>query len=876
DFNDLTGANWPSSTAGGTNSVTMTFDNVVSTTLPSNGLTYAWTPPVINDLAVAHTSPANISCFSGSENYTVTLTNNGNQPWNFATSNVTVSGAVTGPLVGNYNVVLSDNSLNGGSPLGVGASLVISLATLDLRAPGAYVFTGSHNASDANAGNNSSVANRTGNNPVAGLSSDAPVCDNAVLNLTSTATGGNNTITSSNSKTEAPALNIPDNSLTGVGSTLTLAGTGTVGASSVVTVGLNITHTFNGDLDVYLVGPSNCGTLELTSDNGVGSDGINITLTTSGNPSVTTIPTSAGLVTGSWNYEGSVTVVPAFNSGTGGGTYTLPAVALSGCPVSGTWTLYTFDDANLDVGAVNSWSLSVAEGTPSGTYTHSYTGPGVFGPTSYSGAANSQGDVAVTGLTAGSQLYDVVVTDVNGCSSAPAAHTALIQLSGCTDPIAVNFNALALCEDGSCLYGPAGDLTTDAISIGSAAYPSCSNSSHNLGGFYDSPESAASGPDKWLSVVAGTSAISIELNVDGPVEVELLSLSLVSVGSLSIPAAGTWNFNVTGLTAGDTYLLSLTDTGASGVNANVCSRYLPDSRCDYGSGPYTLCNTFKADWVGSVQYVFNFTSTTTANTYTKNNGTSTFCILSTVPGLTYGDTYDTRIDAIWNVGGTDITVIGDEICQVIVSAQPTTVLRPSDNCDNFGPHLLGQSIAAQPFVCGAINWKWEFTRTDVPELPITHYRGSSNRFLALTSVPGLVAGATYDVRVAPVFSYGDGAFGSTDCISIVGAGGIIEMNNGVETIALVKIDNTTAATALVYPNPNRGDMINLSLENITDEVVTVDVIDMFGRVVFAQQYTIEGAFNTVITFDNQLASGMYLLNVQTSAGMMTERIMVQH
>jgi Secretion system C-terminal sorting domain len=495
--------------------------------------------------------------------------------------------------------------------------------------------------------------------------------------------------------------------------------------------------------------------------------------------------------------------------------------------------------------------------------TGTFSGPGVSG---------NSFDPALAGIG----THAIIYTREAPFTCFTSTQMVNVYVPGCTDPQATNYNpSSGTCDDGSCVYS-AGDLTSNAEGVGNAAYPSCSNSSHNLAGFTDSPESAASGPDKWLSVVAGSPAISIELNVDGPVEVELLSLSLVSVGSLSIPAAGTWNFNVAGLTEGDTYLLSITDTGASGVNANVCSRYLPESRCDYGSGPYTLCNTFKADWVGSVQYVFNFTSTTTANTYTKNNGASTFCILSTVPGLTYGDTYDTRIDVIYNVGGSNVTVTGNEICQVIVSAQPTTVLRPSDNCGNFGPHLLGQSIAAQPFVCGATNWKWEFTRTDVPELPITHYRGSSNRFLALTSVPGLVAGATYDVRVAPVFSYGDGAFGSTDCISIVGVGGMIEMTNEGNVIAQVKLENTTSSTVMVYPNPNRGDMINLSLENITDEVVTVDVIDMFGRVVFAQQYTIEGALNTVITFDNQLSSGMYLLNVQTSAGLITERIMVQH
>jgi subtilisin-like proprotein convertase family protein len=48
-----------------------------------------------------------------------------------------------------------------------------------------------------------------------------------------------------------------------------------------VSVNLDITHTFNADLDIYLVGPGDCGTLELSTDNGSSGDNFsNVTLTT--------------------------------------------------------------------------------------------------------------------------------------------------------------------------------------------------------------------------------------------------------------------------------------------------------------------------------------------------------------------------------------------------------------------------------------------------------------------------------------------------------------------------------------------------------------------------------------------------------------------
>jgi len=132
------------------------------------------------------------------------------------------------------------------------------------------------------------------------------------------------------------ALPLPDDRTTRF-SNLVIAGT----AATVNNIGvrLNITHTFMGDLDIFLISPQ--GTrVELTTDNGSSTDGANVTLLDSAANSVTSWPTASGVgpVTGTWRPEGSL-------------------ASLNGEPLDGTWQLEITDDAGGDSGTLNSWSL---------------------------------------------------------------------------------------------------------------------------------------------------------------------------------------------------------------------------------------------------------------------------------------------------------------------------------------------------------------------------------------------------------------------------------------------------------------------------------------------------------------------------------------
>ena len=131
----------------------------------------------------------------------------------------------------------------------------------------------------------------------------------------------------------ATVVAIPDNNATGIYSNITV---NNIPPTAVVSsVSVNITHPYDGDVDIYLVDPFN-NAYDLSTDNGgTGDNYVNTVFSNSGGTSIT-----AG--------------VAPFT-----GTY-IPEAALTttGISPSGTWKLHVLDDASGDVGQLNSWSIT--------------------------------------------------------------------------------------------------------------------------------------------------------------------------------------------------------------------------------------------------------------------------------------------------------------------------------------------------------------------------------------------------------------------------------------------------------------------------------------------------------------------------------------
>jgi len=115
---------------------------------------------------------------------------------------------------------------------------------------------------------------------------------------------------------------------------------GVTGTVNDVNVTLNITHTFDNDLDIYLIAPGGAR-VELTTDNGGSND--NFTNTTFDDEVATGIQFGAAPFSGTFHPEGQLSLFDGINP-------------------NGVWTLEITDDLGGDIGTLNSWSVTLSTG----------------------------------------------------------------------------------------------------------------------------------------------------------------------------------------------------------------------------------------------------------------------------------------------------------------------------------------------------------------------------------------------------------------------------------------------------------------------------------------------------------------------------------
>ncbi|MFN2447583.1 MAG: proprotein convertase P-domain-containing protein [Vicinamibacterales bacterium] len=119
-----------------------------------------------------------------------------------------------------------------------------------------------------------------------------------------------------------------------------------------VTVSFHIVHTYDNDIDAFLVGPDGT-TVELTTDNGGDGDNFGTSCaarTTFDDAAATSIaaPTAVAPYAGTFRPEG---LLSAFNGKTG-------------AAVNGTWRLRIVDDLANDIGTLQCWSLVITTAAP--------------------------------------------------------------------------------------------------------------------------------------------------------------------------------------------------------------------------------------------------------------------------------------------------------------------------------------------------------------------------------------------------------------------------------------------------------------------------------------------------------------------------------
>jgi subtilisin-like proprotein convertase family protein len=206
---------------------------------------------------------------------------------------------------------------------------------------------------------------------------------------------------------------IPDVRTPPVLSSISVATSGVV---SDVNVTINITHTYDADLDIFLIGPN--GTrVELSTDNGVAQQ--NFVNTTFDDQAATSITAGSAPFTGSFKPEGLLST-------------------LNGISENGTWTLEITDDANIDSGTLNSWSLQITN--PPAAYQCSSCS--LAAPGEATNLLFTSKDTATWTAATGASMHYLYRGEsadlpnlLNGTAdSCQSASTAGTSLSGVTDP----------------------------------------------------------------------------------------------------------------------------------------------------------------------------------------------------------------------------------------------------------------------------------------------------------------------------------------------------------------------------------------------------------------------------------------------------------
>ena len=130
-------------------------------------------------------------------------------------------------------------------------------------------------------------------------------------------------------------------------------------ATQIVTsVSINLTHTFDSDLDIYLESPTG-QRIELSTDNGSFND--NYTNTVFSDAGATNVTAGAAPFTGTFKPEGTLT---ASTYGAFTMTPTVTTLAAFAAGQNGTWKLVVFDDAGGDSGTMLGWSMSFSAAAP--------------------------------------------------------------------------------------------------------------------------------------------------------------------------------------------------------------------------------------------------------------------------------------------------------------------------------------------------------------------------------------------------------------------------------------------------------------------------------------------------------------------------------
>ena len=109
---------------------------------------------------------------------------------------------------------------------------------------------------------------------------------------------------------------------------------------------------------------------------------------------------------------------------------------------------------------------------------------------------------------------------------------------------------------------------------------------------------------------------------------------------------------------------------------------------------------------------------------------------------------------------------------------------------------------------------------------------------------------------------------------------VVRLNSAAASFAAREqlFDVASGTVLTMWPNPNREDVLFLKLEGLEAEMqdITIDIHDLFGKRVFAQELDNHGeVFNHAIDLGQHIAPGVYLVNIRVNDQLYTQRLVRQ-
>ena len=272
----------------------------------------------------------------------------------------------------------------------------------------------------------------------------------------------------------------------------------------------------------------------------------------------------------------------------------------------------------------------------------------------------------------------------------------------------------------------------------------------------------------------------------------------------------------------------------------------------------------------ATNYEYKLTEKGTSNIYYWNNTNYRVCLSWFGSTIKYNTIYELQarayVDGIWGVYS--------PICEITTPNIPV----PNVTTAVCGSVLnsLNQVIYFNN-VLKATSYEYRITEQGTTN---TYYWNNSIYRVQLSwfGANNIKPNTIYELQARANVNGVWGNYGSSCQITTPDVIPLSELNENARLMSNNEMEAgviTPVTTLNIYPNPNTGELLNVSLNNLSPNSV-LTLTDIYGKVILNKPLNTELSEYTIeVKFDNKLASGLYFINIISDGNRITEKLIVR-